>query len=548
MGGREGSRGYLIQAIVAILDSLNGDWSSVNIEPDTPNEKVDIIWRNENDEVTVASQVKTSQSNFGKTAVLSWLDKLIHDQPDAKIFKLTLVGPASERHTKFFRAFKSADVKDFPHELKHLHTYKEQTSIELMTLNLDMMSGSMISKVLSFLNMKGINTDYSTAELITEGLIVKFLVFSTHGDFISKQEFEGKLLGWIQGKFEDQLENGRNELKIQFYASTNLSFTTQLDGKFFLSDIRNHDWVENKVVKIEDIVSHIQGLELDLSRPIPTELEYTDDALRMPIFEPWIMVKMPEEEIQTLIKGYENITGIALSRDVFELGNLKKRKNFMYGASFGNSKYYYEGSNSEKEKKQLLSSLQNAVLDLQDLLEFWDALREYRIIPLVLSNIGSKHNEDIDIQLRISQEVDILWIKEFPKPKRLTIMEEIVNDHILESILKHHGDSQVKEYISNSFYPVATPNSLIIDQSLQDKFDNLSSRFSGIIKYLFDYEMHHDQPGFVTYEFNVKDLKPNDNIGFPTHFLTTSRTGFVIDYSINSRSLPHKITGQLNVY
>lgn len=43
-GGQFGTRGYLYQATVCLLDSLmNEEWDYVVAEPDSKNEKVDIL-------------------------------------------------------------------------------------------------------------------------------------------------------------------------------------------------------------------------------------------------------------------------------------------------------------------------------------------------------------------------------------------------------------------------------------------------------------------------------------------------------------------------
>jgi len=47
MGGNAGIRGYLIQTIICVLDSLETDnlWTSVTLEPLDESEKVDIRWK-----------------------------------------------------------------------------------------------------------------------------------------------------------------------------------------------------------------------------------------------------------------------------------------------------------------------------------------------------------------------------------------------------------------------------------------------------------------------------------------------------------------------
>lgn len=93
MGGEAGSRGYIFQAIVAIIECLErDDWTAIKMEPETDNDKVDI--KLFNGSVTLSAiQVKSrSTKAFGPKEVEGWLDDLKKDAPGAKKFLLYLVG------------------------------------------------------------------------------------------------------------------------------------------------------------------------------------------------------------------------------------------------------------------------------------------------------------------------------------------------------------------------------------------------------------------------------------------------------------------------
>lgn len=63
MGGNAGIRGYLIQTIICVLDTLESDnqWTSVTLEPLDESEKVDIRWKYADSSVKLC-QVKSSNS------------------------------------------------------------------------------------------------------------------------------------------------------------------------------------------------------------------------------------------------------------------------------------------------------------------------------------------------------------------------------------------------------------------------------------------------------------------------------------------------------
>ncbi len=83
MSGQAASRGFTFQTIVRVIKSLtNDEWTHVQVEPDTDNDKVDIIWESK-DQNVLCRQVKSSVKNFSKPDILRWLDKMKQDVSDA---------------------------------------------------------------------------------------------------------------------------------------------------------------------------------------------------------------------------------------------------------------------------------------------------------------------------------------------------------------------------------------------------------------------------------------------------------------------------------
>jgi hypothetical protein len=93
-GGQAATRGFVVQALVLILDALAAsDWLAVEIEPNVASEKVDFRWT-KTDKTTVAVQVKSSQSTIGLAACRQWARELTSSGA-AGHYELRLVGPAS---------------------------------------------------------------------------------------------------------------------------------------------------------------------------------------------------------------------------------------------------------------------------------------------------------------------------------------------------------------------------------------------------------------------------------------------------------------------
>lgn len=91
MAGREGARGYVYQAIIAVLNCLEEDsWDQIKVEPLTRHDKVDIILK-KSGMVTKAIQVKSSVNKFERPEIENWLEDLCEDI-ESKKYELVLVG------------------------------------------------------------------------------------------------------------------------------------------------------------------------------------------------------------------------------------------------------------------------------------------------------------------------------------------------------------------------------------------------------------------------------------------------------------------------
>jgi len=70
-------RGYLLQAIVTVIESLSNksEWKSVTLEPSEESEKVDVLWEY-NDGTKKVVQIKSSQNTITLAAAKNWIRQL----------------------------------------------------------------------------------------------------------------------------------------------------------------------------------------------------------------------------------------------------------------------------------------------------------------------------------------------------------------------------------------------------------------------------------------------------------------------------------------
>lgn len=102
MSGQAGGRGYLIQAIIAVLDALQeSDWTECVVEPSVGEDKIDLLLRClDGDRV---SQIKSSQNAIGAANVRKWAEELEAAYPRAKQYELRLIGPVTSAVTSAAR-------------------------------------------------------------------------------------------------------------------------------------------------------------------------------------------------------------------------------------------------------------------------------------------------------------------------------------------------------------------------------------------------------------------------------------------------------------
>ena len=90
MNGQYAIKGYLIQSLVALLDSFETEWEKISVEPNDESEKVDILWIFKEGRRKVV-QVKYSKNTITFSSAKKWANELI-TQTNADEYELILVG------------------------------------------------------------------------------------------------------------------------------------------------------------------------------------------------------------------------------------------------------------------------------------------------------------------------------------------------------------------------------------------------------------------------------------------------------------------------
>lgn len=189
MGGREAIRGFSVQTLICLLDSLNPneDWAFVTLEPDSSNDKVDILWEDADGSLR-AQQVKSSKNQIGKADVVTWCGELKQSHA-AKKYQLILAGPVA-----------STVLTEAPFDGVDVPT---PVSVDVLAL-LD----QAITKLDRYLDVLHIDSlPLPLRESIVYGLVARMLEASVNGAKMSRQEFEGWLLRGVLSSYPDAIRH-----------------------------------------------------------------------------------------------------------------------------------------------------------------------------------------------------------------------------------------------------------------------------------------------------------------------------------------------------
>lgn len=156
-GGQVGSRGYIFQAIIALIECLGrDDWDVIKNEPNTDEDKVDIMLYRKDGTILSAIQVKSSINQFEKADVKRWLENLKRDAGEAEKVCLCLVGDDFTPSCKSYIEENRNEIKTVPftnlqrESTMHLIKYIRNTGLgDRVRINdLELIDANLFSKIL----------------------------------------------------------------------------------------------------------------------------------------------------------------------------------------------------------------------------------------------------------------------------------------------------------------------------------------------------------------------------------------------------------------
>lgn len=187
MSGPSAIRGFLLQSLVAILDSFgNVDWVSVTLEPDAYDEKVDILWKFPSG--TRVHQVKHSINRIALSDIKRWAKALKASTTTSCELELTLLGHAA------------ADVQN---ECTIGNVKVRFLSMPDPTILISSASHSLSR----FLQSERLSDVPPVArELLVQALASKLLEAATSSKTITRQTLKSILKGWMLDSYPEAIK------------------------------------------------------------------------------------------------------------------------------------------------------------------------------------------------------------------------------------------------------------------------------------------------------------------------------------------------------
>ena len=177
MGGSESTRGYLVQALIAIVESLqDSSWDRIILEPQDDHEKIDIEWVGP----TMRRRMQVKSSNHITVAkVRAWVQEIREKVPNGEI-ELVLLGPSAKGVQELDEEFE--DTKIPPPRNIQIRGLVSQAAQEL--------SEFLVQSKL------GQRTPLQR-RLLVEALTMRFLQLVVRQSELAREEFISLLKEWI---------------------------------------------------------------------------------------------------------------------------------------------------------------------------------------------------------------------------------------------------------------------------------------------------------------------------------------------------------------
>lgn len=290
MGGNAGIRGYLIQTIICVLDTLESDnlWTSVTLEPLDESEKVDIRWKYSDGTIKLC-QVKSSQNIIRLNDAKKWSNDLTTNSPNIEEYELIVVGHPEE---KLLKSDSIDNVK-----ISKVQSLDTDHLIDIASTKIDAYyekhgKPKMSSKV---------------REILVKTLTMHFGTNSITGKEVTREDFDNQLLDWISA-IEKQIESNPFAALASPAHNESKPFNFRI-AKKILDLIGWFNFNEDVTLNVyNDKIEADDEYKVDFFGDFESKLKSdTDDAILITSIHDLTYPSSSKKEIQNYLYGSEKI-------------------------------------------------------------------------------------------------------------------------------------------------------------------------------------------------------------------------------------------------
>lgn len=196
MSGRHGLRGYILQTLICLLESLEQPWDELQLEPSDNEEKADIKFTSGSKRKLI--QVKSSVNAFSRATIEAYAQSLRQVDADERI--LTLLGPLTTDVNETFR-----DSVLSQHDVQ-VPAVRYPTVSELAALACTQLD--------KYLGRQGIGTvPHFAREMVTHSLASNMNELAPSGARVTRDVFDLKLREWLLRVYPKALTTSAEEVE-----------------------------------------------------------------------------------------------------------------------------------------------------------------------------------------------------------------------------------------------------------------------------------------------------------------------------------------------
>ena len=312
---------------------------------------------------------------------------------------------------------------------------------------------------------------------------------------------------------------------------------------------------ESKFIKEQEfkILSTIEYLSNNLLPERTVVEKKEDDLQRVAIsrfaIATFIKSRTIDSEIisserETILKFAEKHK-VDLPEGFWNVGNLTKTQ-VLSNPMLGSGRLTYNGTDKEKEHYEKLKDLYLKIEELNEYIEYFSVIDNCQLIKLVLSNLGTDIDEDIDVKLRF-EKGKLVRNKNIPVPGML-IIDTILDMKFIDMVLKEKQTDSISAYSDYPIMPQRFSHHMtdpFNKPTATQEYEESKKKYTDIVNNLYCFELFEKENDDIML-IHVSYLKHHTSVAFPSA-LVFSSVPESIEYEITSKHTADVIKGTLKI-